>query len=78
MDIQALKLSLVEKIILTDKTSVLIKIGELLQNESTDDWWDRLPEEIQDSIFEGLADIEDGKTFSHEQVMQEVKQKYGF
>lgn len=51
MDIQALKLSLVEKIILTEKTSVLIKIGELLQNETTNDWWDKLPEEIQDSIF---------------------------
>jgi hypothetical protein len=78
MDIQSLKLNLVEKIIQTDKPSLLVKIGELFQSETTDDWWDKLPEEVQDSILKGVTDIEEGKHFSHEQVIQEAKQKYGF
>lgn len=78
MDIQTLKLDLVEKIIQTEKPSVLIKIKELLQTEKTEDWWDNLPQEIQESIFEGLNDVKEGNLFTHEQVLQEAKQKYGF
>ncbi len=37
MDIQALKLDLVEKIIHTEKTSILVKIKDLLQSEKADD-----------------------------------------
>lgn len=78
MDIQTLKLDLVEKIIQSEKTSVLIKIKELLQTENTVDWWDNLPQEIQESIFEGLNDVKEGKVFTHEQIISEAKQKYGF
>lgn len=78
MDIQTLKLDLVEKIIQTEKTSVLIKIKNLFQSEKTEDWWDNLPSEIQESIFEGLNDVKEGKVFTHEQVISEAKQKYGF
>ena len=41
-------------------------------------WTDQLPFEVQDSIIEGIHDIEDGKAFTHDQVIQEAKQKYGF
>ncbi len=78
MDIQALKLDLVEKIIHTEKTSILFKIKDLLQSEKADDWWDSLPVEVQESIFEGLQDIKEGKVLSHDEVMMEAKQKYGF
>ncbi|HSO88005.1 MAG TPA: hypothetical protein VLQ91_15745 [Draconibacterium sp.] len=78
MDIQTLKLDLVEKIIQTEKPSILIKIKELLQTEKTEDWWDNLPQEIQESIFEGLDDVKKENLFTHEQVLQEAKQKYGF
>jgi Mg/Co/Ni transporter MgtE len=78
MDIQTLKLDLVEKIIQSEKPSVLIKIKELLQTENTVDWWDNLPQEIQESIFEGLNDVKEGKVFTHEQIISEAKQKYGF
>jgi predicted transcriptional regulator len=37
-----------------------------------------LPEEIQDSILEGILDIEQGNIYTHDQVIQEAKQKYGF
>jgi predicted transcriptional regulator len=78
MDIQALKLDLVEKIIHTEKTSTLFKIKDLLQDEKADDWWEDLPVEVQESIFEGMQDIKDGKVFTHEEIISEAKQKYGF
>lgn len=78
MDIQALKLDLVEKIIHTEKTSVLVKIKDLLQSEKADDWWESLPVEIQESIVEGLHDIKEGKVFTHGEIISEAKQKYGF
>jgi len=78
MDIQTLKLDLLEKIIQTEKSSILLKIKELFQDEKTGDWWENLPVEVQESIFEGLKDINDGKVFTHEQVISEAKQKYGF
>lgn len=78
MDIQALKLDLVEKIIRTDHPSILLKINKILQNKSDEDWWEKLPPEIQESIKEGIKDVEKGSVVSHEQVITEAKQKYGF
>ena len=78
MDIQTLKLNLVSKIINIEKTSLLIEINKILQKENKTDWWDKLPVEVQDSIMEGMDDIQKGDVFTHEQVIQEAKQKYGF
>ncbi len=78
MDIPALKLDLVQKILNTKNPALLFKINTILQNEVDKDWWDQLPPEVQDSIFEGIQDIEKGKVFTHDQVIQEAKQKYGF
>lgn len=78
MDIQTLKLELVEKILSIEKPSILLKISKLLQKENTDDWWDNLPLELQESVLEGFADVKEGHLFTHDQVIKEVKQKYGF
>jgi len=78
MDIPALKLDLVQKILNTKNPSLLLKINTIFQKEVETDWWDQLPREVQDSIFEGIQDIENGNVFTHEQVIQEAKQKYGF
>jgi len=78
MDIQALKLDLVEKILHTEKTTLLFKIDKIFKKESNDDWWYQLPLEVQDSILEGLKDIQEGNVFSHDQVVNEARQKYGF
>ena len=63
MDIPALKLDLVQKILSTKNPSLLFKINNILQKEVEKDWWDQLPFEVQDSIFEGIHDIENGKVF---------------
>jgi hypothetical protein len=78
MDIPALKLDLVQKILSTKNPSLLFKINNILQKEVEKDWWDQLPREVQDSIFEGINDIEKGNIFTNDQVIQEAKQKYGF
>jgi hypothetical protein len=78
MDIQALKIDLVQKILHTQDTTLLSIISNLFQKEVEKDWWDQLPPEVQDSIFEGIRDIEKGKVFTHDQVIQEARQKYGF
>jgi len=78
MDIPALKLDLVQKILNTKNPSLLLKINTIFQKEVEMDWWDQLPQEVQESIFEGIQDIENGNVFTHEQVIQEAKQKYGF
>ena len=78
MDIQALKLDLVAKILKTERSSLLIQIEKLFEKENDQDWWDQLPEEVQQSILEGVEDVSQGKTYSHDQVVREAKQKYGF
>jgi len=50
----------------------------IFQKEKRTDWWDELPEEIQESILKGIEDVRKGKTFTHKQVIQEARQKYGF
>jgi len=78
MDIQSIKLDLVQKILNTENLLLLSKINNILQKEVEKDWWDQLPREVQDSILEGIKDIEEGNVFTHDQVIQEAKQKYGF
>ena len=78
MDIQTLKLDLVQRIINSNNEAILAKVKGIFQEESENDWWDELPREIQDSISEGISDINTGKIFTHDQVMQEAKTKYGF
>ena len=78
MDIQTLKIDLVQKILNSKDEKVLSKVNEIFLKESVDDWWDELPKEVQDSIIEGVQDINKGNIYTHEQVIQEAKSKYGF
>jgi hypothetical protein len=78
MDIQALKIDLVQRILNTQNQTLLVRINNIFQKEVENDWWDNLPAEVQESINEGIQDIENGKSFTHDQVIQEAKQKYGF
>jgi len=77
MDILALKLDLVEKILQTEKSSVLKRVAEVFSTECDNDWWENLPPEVQQSILQGEEDIQNKNSFTHEQVIQETKTKYG-
>ena len=73
-----MKLDLVLKIINIEKPTLLLEINKILQEGSNTDWWDNLPMEVQESIMEGLENVKNGNVYTHEQVVQEAKQKYGF
>jgi hypothetical protein len=78
MDIQALKIDLVQKILNTQDPELLSTISNMMEKEVERDWWDQLPQEVRDSVFEGLEDIEKGKVFTNAHIIQEAKQKYDF
>jgi len=78
MDIQALKIDLAQKILKSNKPEFLQKVDQLFRNEGVEDWWEELPQEIQYSINQGLIDAEAGNLLTHEQVVQEAREKYGF
>jgi len=78
MDIQSLKLDLVSRILKTDKAALLIHIKKLLQEDNNVDWWNKLSIEVQESIMEGMKDVEEENVYTHDQVIQEARQKYGF
>jgi hypothetical protein len=78
MDIQALKIDLVQKILNSNKPDLLQKVNQLFRLEDPIDWWDELPQEIQDSINQGLQDVEEGNVWTNQQVVEEVREKYGY
>lgn len=78
MDIQSLKIELAQKILRSNKPELLEEVERLFRNENGDDWWIELPQEIRDSITQGLLDAEKDNVFDHEQVVREAKEKYGF
>ncbi len=77
MDLQAKKLELVQLILNTDRPSLLEKVSQLLKQEKEADWWDELPRSVQESIDEAIAEADRGETIPHEEVMKEVRLKYG-
>jgi len=40
------------------------------------DWWDQISEAEKQAIEEGLASIERGEVYTHEEVMKEIKTKF--
>ncbi len=77
MNLQAKKLELVQLIINTDQPSLLEKIGQLLKQEKDADWWDEVPESVQESIKIALREADQGEKIPHSDVMMEVRAKYG-
>jgi predicted transcriptional regulator len=44
--------------------------------ENSSDFYDGLPQAIKDSIEQALNEIEQGKVYSHEEVIDAIKSKY--
>ncbi|MGB0879276.1 MAG: hypothetical protein ACPGTO_01775 [Polaribacter sp.] len=62
---------------LKDK-SVISKLKTIKSSVSkSSDWADDISETEKLLINAGLKDIEEGKTFTHEQVMKEINEAYG-
>jgi len=69
MDIQLEKYKLVEWLVNIKDIATLKKIKQLKEDSIT---------EVEKSLIDaGIKDYENDNTFSHEQVMNELKEKYG-
>ena len=64
----------------TNDTSLLDKaytaLSKLFTRQHTADWWDTISLEEKQGVEEGLKDIEQGRVYSHGQVMKELKTEF--
>lgn len=77
MNLQAMKLELVQMILNTDRPNLLEKVSQILKQEKEADWWDELPISVQQAIEVGIKEADRGETTPHEEVMKEVRLRYG-
>lgn len=70
MNIEATKLELMNLLLHTQKESVLEKIKDIFQKESSQDWWEEMNEEEHQDIELGLNEFENGQVKSHRDVMK--------
>lgn len=77
MDIQLEKFKLMEWLINLKDESVISKLKTLKNSSPTSsDWADGISDTEKLLINAGLKDLEEGNTFTHEQVMKEIKDVY--
>lgn len=74
-EIKADLYSLIER---TEDISILKALKVLLNKQFKEEkyTWDDFPEAVKKEIDEGFEDIEKGNVYTHEEVMQEMKEKY--
>jgi tRNA(Ser,Leu) C12 N-acetylase TAN1 len=77
MDIQTKK-NLISAILQTSDDEILNEIKKLLKIEDTYDFWVELTEEDQLAINEGIRQLDQGKSISHEEVKDLMKSKFNF
>lgn len=73
MDIKLEKLNIIEMILQINREDLLLKIKQLLREESSEDWWKELSMEERESIERGLDDIEGNRTISLDEFKGKLK-----
>lgn len=73
MNIQAEKLSVLQQIINTNDANLIKEIKALLISRDLD-WFDGLNKTHQADVIEGIAQLDKGDVFSHE----EAKKRFGY
>ena len=73
----AVRYKMISKIINSKADALLNQIRDLLGIEEVD-FWDELGVEDQRAINEGLSQLNEGKTFSHQSVQEEIKKRFNF
>lgn len=74
MDI-ASKYRIVEKIMQSDDDILLNEIKSLV-GLSDGDFWNNLPDEVQQAVNRAKAELDRGKDIAHSRVMAEMKARY--
>ena len=70
MDIQAEKLALVKAILDIEDIGLIKKVKKLVSKRAkSDDWFDDLTEEQQQSVMRGLEQADRGEFISHEEAV---------
>lgn len=78
MDIQIEKYKLMEWLMGLKDESVISKLKSIKSSLSnSSDWAEDISETEKLLINAGLKDVEEGNTFTHEQVMKEINEAYG-
>ncbi|MCA6073776.1 hypothetical protein [Fulvivirga sedimenti] len=75
MDIHKEKLRLIEWLAGLNDTAVIKEFIALKESRQMD-WWDETDETTRKSIKKGLSELNKNEGISHDQVMQEIRQKY--
>lgn len=75
MDVNALKLELVQNILNTEEEGVLEQI-KLILDSTKGDWWEVLSEKEKAAIEEGIAQLDKGEGVGHDEVMKLVRKKF--
>ena len=77
MNLQARKLELVQLILNTNRPNLLERVSHILKQEKEADWWDELPTSVQQAIEVGIKEADRGETAPNEEVMKDVRLRYG-
>lgn len=72
MDIQAEKLLILQQILNTTDIGLINDIKSLLNRDC--DWFDELSSKQQSDISEGISQLDNNQTFTHE----EAKKRFGY
>jgi hypothetical protein len=73
--IETKKIQLISIITQVYNIDLLVSIENLILNSKTD-WWTTINKSEKDAIDDGLNDIKSGNVFSHQQVIQEINNRY--
>jgi len=73
MNLQAMKLELVQMILNTDQPNLLEKVSQILKQEKETDWWVELPLSVQESVKKGMEQAKRGETRPHSEVMKKYQ-----
>ena len=76
MNLENRKLNLINWISSLQEEDILSKIEEI-QKEKTD-WRDKISEEDETAINEGLTQLDNGEFLTHDQVRTKVKERFNF
>ena len=59
-----------------DDAAILATLQSLKNKSSKSDFWSDLPKETKQAIQKAKTQLEEGKGISHQQVMQEVRERF--
>lgn len=76
LEMQSSKFEIIELLFKTDNKELINAIKEALRNDSKKDFYDELTKIEKARIELSKQDIANGDVLSHEDVMQEFRQKY--